>query len=159
MLNRRLTLFLRRRNNYQGRSTGIASVPKRSNQCPFRSRLPSGRKHPDRLTPAQFRAAVWARDRGRDRATGEPVSKSDPSWDRLGEVAHLYGRNVRPEWAVDPDRAVLLSRTNHILSDGRGGYRLKLTDPETGNRVTDASKLIRFTMVSREGRILWTRVS
>ena len=118
-----------------------------------------GRKHLDRLTPAEFRAAVWARDGGRDRATGQSVSKSDCSWDRLGEVAHLYGRNVRPEWATDPDRALLLSHVMHILSDGRGGYRLKLYDPLTGERATDASKPIEFTLYDRAGRILWNRIS
>ena len=87
------------------------------------------------------------------------MSKSDPWWDHLGEVAHLYGRNVRPEWATDPDRALLLSRTMHILSDGRGGYLLKMTDSETGERADDASKPIRFTLYDRAGWILWTRIS
>ena len=118
-----------------------------------------GRKHPDRLTPAQFRAAVWERDRGLDRATGEPLSKTDPDWHHLGNVCHLYGRNVKPEWATDPDRALLLSFINHILSDGRGGYRLTMCDPETGERAEDASKPIRFTLYDKEGHILWTRTS
>ena len=120
---------------------------------------PLGRKHPDRLTPAQFRAAVWVRDDGRDRATGQPLSKSDPNWDYLGEVCHLRGRNVKPEWATEPDRALLLSRTHHIASDGRGGNRLRMTDPVTEERAEDASKPIRFTLYDYEGRILWTRIS
>ena len=120
---------------------------------------PLGRKHLDRLTPARFREAVWARDAGRDRATGDLLDKLGLDWTRMGEVCHLFGRNVRPEWATDPDRAVLLSCANHILSDGRGGYRLRMCDPVTGARADDASKPIRFTLYDKEGHILWTRTS
>ena len=64
-----------------------------------------------------------------------------------------------PEWKTDPDRAVLLSRMNHIRSDGRGGYLLKLTDPDTGEPATDASRPIRFTAYTKDGKVLWSRIS
>jgi hypothetical protein len=114
-------------------------------------------KHAGRLTPAQFRAAVWLRDSGRDRATGEPLSKTDPSPDRLGQVCHLRGRRVMPEWATDPARALLLSDTNHRLSDARGGKLLTLTDPETGEPAEDASRPICFTLRRWDGTVVWRR--
>jgi hypothetical protein len=116
-------------------------------------------KHSDALTPAEFRKRVWVRDAGRDRCTGEPLSNTADSWDTLGDVCHLKGRRVMPEWVTDPARAILLSRTNHILSDHRGGYRLKLTDPETGEPATDATKKIKFTLYASDQKtVLWTRI-
>jgi len=126
---------------------------------PTMSKVTGGRhKHADRLTPAQFRKAVWDRDQNRDRVTGEPVSNMDTCLDRLGQICHLRGRRVMPEWATDPKRALLMSARNHILSDARGGNRLKLTDPETGERAEDASKKIRFTLYDSKGSVIWTRV-
>ena len=112
------------------------------------------------MSPAQFRAAVWSRDKGLDRATGQPLSKTDPSWHVRGDVCHLYSRRVRPEWATDPARAILMSRTNHILSDGRGVYRLKILDAETGERAEDATRRLRFVCYDRDlVTVLWTRES
>ena len=112
------------------------------------------------MSPAQFRDAVWARDGGVDRATGQPLSRTDCSWDRHGDVCHLFGRRVKPEWATDPDRAILMSRKNHMLSDGRGGSRLKILDAETGLRPLDATRRLRFICYDRDHEtILWTRES
>ena len=111
-----------------------------------------------RLSPSQFREAVWKRDGGLDRATGRPLSKTDPNWDYLGDVCHLFGRRVRPEWKLDPDRALLLSRSSHILSDGRGNYRLKILDLESGERATDATRRLRFVCYDRDHEtVLWQR--
>ena len=118
----------------------------------------SRRKHVDRLTPEAFRRQVWIRDRGRDRVTGQILERVHVDPARRGQVAHLKGRRVRPEWLTDPDRAVLLSDSHHILSDARGNNRLKMTDPQTGEPATDGTKPIRFTLYDKEGRIQWTTV-
>ena len=115
-------------------------------------------KHPERLTPAQFRAAVWIRDRGRDRATGQILYPDHPDPHFRGQVCHLRGRRVMPEWMTDPQRAILLSDANHILTDARGNRLLRLTDPITGEPATDGSKPIRFTLRTFRGDQVWTRV-
>jgi hypothetical protein len=63
-----------------------------------------------------------------------------------------------PEWKLDELRAILMSASNHALSDARGGYRLKLTDPETGEPATDASKPIRFVCSDQKGNVQWMRI-
>lgn len=113
---------------------------------------------------AAFRAKVWVRDDGKDRATGQILRLPSRALhlDECGEVCHFKGRRVRPEWRTDPRRAVLLSSRNHILSDHRGGNLLKMTDPETGEPATDAGldkpRLIRFTLYDRQGNVKWTRI-
>lgn len=124
----------------------------------FPKRTSSNPKHPERLSPKAFREAVWKRDGGKDRATGERVYASASSPIDIGQVCHLKGRRVMPEWATDPKRALLMSARNHWWSDGRGNYRLKLTDPETGEPATDASRPIRFTMHDKDGNVLWSRI-
>jgi hypothetical protein len=129
----------------------------------FPKQSSSKRKHDSRLSPEEFRRQVWIREGGRDRCSGQPVSNVATDYDSLGDVCHLKGRRVMPEWLTDPRRAVLMSRSNHILSDARGGYRLKLTDPETGESATDAGivgepKPIRFTLHDSKGKVLWSRV-
>ena len=80
--------------------------------------------------------------------------------DRQGDVCHLVSRNVRPEWKTDPDRAILMSRANHILSDGRGYYCLKILDAETGERAMDAGRILLFVCYNwNHETILWTRKS
>lgn len=106
----------------------------------------------------RFREMVWTRDGGRDRATGQLLVLGSPIHVLRGEVHHLMGRNVRPEWELEPTRAVLLSAFNHELADGRGGYRLKATDPETGEKATDASKPIRWTLYDKQGNVEWSRI-
>jgi 5-methylcytosine-specific restriction endonuclease McrA len=106
-----------------------------------------------------MRDQVWERDKGRCRACGAVLSRDiDAPAARRGEVAHLRPRNVMPEWKLDELRAILMSASHHALSDARGGYRLKLTDPETGEPATDASKPIRFVCSDLKGNIQWTRV-
>ncbi len=124
----------------------------------FPKRTTNNGKHAERLTEKQFRDAVWIRDEGKDRATGLPLVRGAATWDTEGQVCHLKARRVMPEWARDPDRAILLSARNHMFSDARGQCRLKLTDPETGEPATDARKPIRFTMYDKEGLPLWTSV-
>lgn len=124
----------------------------------FPKRRYNGGKHPDRLSPKHFRDAVWTRDKGFSRASGQLLVRGDPSMTVRGEVCHLRGRNVMPEWATDPDRAILLSAFEHWLSDGRGGRLLRFYDPQTSEPATDATKPIAFVLRDRQGRTVWSRV-
>ena len=126
--------------------------------CPIPKQCESNGKHPDRLSDKDFRLAVWENERGRDRATGQILYKSHPNVHRRGQVCHLKGRRVRPDWKTDPNRAVLLSDFHHQLSDHRGGNLLKLTEPETGEPATDARLPIRCTLYRRDGSVVWSHV-
>ncbi len=106
-----------------------------------------------------FRLAVWTRDQGMDRATGQPLFQTAPHMTSRGNCCHLESKGSTPERKYDVANAVLMSELNHILSDHRGGRLLRLTDPETGEPATDASKLIKFTMYTTAGKVLWMRVS
>jgi hypothetical protein len=101
-----------------------------------------------------FRSLVWSLGGGVDRFTGQLlfIAHADPN--KRGQVCHLKGRRVMPEWRLDPNRAVLLSDANHQLSDARGNHRLKLTDPETGEPATDARKPIKFTLRDKDGFVI-----
>lgn len=124
----------------------------------------AARKRAEQLDDATrdkaFRDAVWARDAGRDRATGAPLVKALPNSDvpaeRRGEVCHLRGRRVMPEWRYDPARAILLSAQHHELSDARGGRLLRIVDAK-GLPATDATKPLTFIRLDRAGRELWRR--
>lgn len=134
-------------------------MPMDTRQLPYSKQTISGEKHPDRLSAEAFRSAVWVRDQGKDRATGAPLVKWDPHWDKQGQVCHLRSRGAYPDLAVDPDNAVLLSGRMHWLSDGRGGKRLRMTDPKSGEPATDGSKPIRFILTDKVGAVIWERIS
>ena len=106
-----------------------------------------------------FRLAVWTRDQGMDRATGQPLFQTAPHMTSRGNCCHLQSKGSTPERRYDVANAVLMSELNHILSDHRGGRVLKLTDPETGDPAIDGNKPIRFTLYTKDGKIMWTRVS
>ena len=106
-----------------------------------------------------FRDAVWEREQARDRATGQILSRVHSSSFVRGEVCHLKGRRVAPELKYNPRNAILLSAEHHRLSDGRGNNRLKLTDPLTGDKATDAFQPITFTLYDRQGNVIWSRTS
>ena len=108
---------------------------------------------------AVFRDAVWIRDGGRNRVTGLPLERGTAYRSNLrGEVCHLKGRRVMPEWKTDPKRAILMSGYHHALSDHRGGCLLKLTDPITEEPAINGDKPIRFTLYHRDGSVKWTTV-
>lgn len=107
----------------------------------------------------RFRDAVWAKADGVDRSTGRPVYRVHADADKRGQVCHLKGRRVRPEWKRDPNRAIVMSDTQHQLSDARGGRRLKLTDPETSEPATDARKPIKFTLYDNDGSVISERIA
>lgn len=117
------------------------------------------RKRTRRSAEDAARLAVWARDKSRDRATGKPLKKGGVDPDTRGEVHHLRGRLVSPEMRTDPNGQVLLSASNHIRCDGRGGNLLKLFDPLTLRPATDASKPILFVFYDRTGKELARRIS
>lgn len=62
---------------------------------------------------SQFRAAVWARDKGICRLCGRKVSRSVDSTVR-GHVHHIRGRNVAPEDKYNPKAAVLVCALCHV---------------------------------------------
>ena len=98
------------------------------------------------------RDAVWKREKNLDRATGKLLTRSDVDPDKRGEVCHLKGRRVKPEWRLDPHHQILLSATNHQLSDARGGKLLQILG-------TDALKALTFIRRDKTGKVLWRRTT
>lgn len=62
-----------------------------------------------------FRATVWARDRGRSRATGHVLVKVHLDWDKVGEIDHAVPRSLAPDRLYDVSNGILLSRTENRL--------------------------------------------
>jgi hypothetical protein len=110
------------------------------------------RKANTRKADEAFRLSIWTRDGGRDRATGQPLQHQSDNWDTWGQVCHLKGKGAHPERRHDLSNAILLSMTNHILSDGRGHYRLKILGE-------DANQTLIFRLTDRDGNVLWERTS
>lgn len=106
-----------------------------------------------------LRDHIWRVDGGRCRASGKQLFRDHLHIDHRGEVCHVQSRGAHPERALDPANCILMSALMHILSDGRGGYRLKLFDLQTGEPATDASRPIRFVMHDSAGHVLWERIS
>lgn len=104
------------------------------------------------------RDAVWHRDKSHSRASGKPLKRGGANPDTRGEWCHLAGRRVKPEWKLDPKRSLLMSATEHQLSDSRGGHLLKLLDPKTLKPATRADQPILFVRYEMDGRELWRRV-
>ena len=102
----------------------------------------------------QLRDAIWIRDAGRSRASGTILSRDHCLLTLRGEVCHIQSRGSCPARKMDPTNCLLLSAAEHILSDGRGGYRLKLFDAETGAPAFDATRKIRFVLHHRDGSIV-----
>lgn len=64
-----------------------------------------------------FREGVWARDRGRSRASGKPLAKSGVDYDRVGEIHHMLKRSTDPDRIYDVSNGILLSATEHKLAE------------------------------------------
>jgi len=62
-----------------------------------------------------FRDAVWKRDKGRSRATGQKLSKSGTNWDEIGEVDHVINRSIAPDRVYDVTNGILLSKRENRL--------------------------------------------
>lgn len=59
---------------------------------------------------AEFRAAVWARDKGICRATGVPLQKSGLDDNRVGEVDHVINRSTAPDRVYDITNGILIAK-------------------------------------------------
>lgn len=132
--------------------------------CKFKKSNPvddrEDRKRTRRSAEDAARAAVWLRDRSRDRATGKPLKKGGVDREQRGECCHLHGRRVRPEDRDKPEGQVLLSAKNHDLFDGRGGSaRLKAFYLDTMERASDGRRKILFVFYDRTGKELARRIS
>ena len=58
-----------------------------------------------------FRDAIWGRDKGCCRATGDPLLRSGTTdAKKLGEVDHAYPRSLAPERIYDVANGLLLSK-------------------------------------------------
>jgi hypothetical protein len=98
-----------------------------------------------------FRKEVWRLHANLDRATGQYLKKQAIDPEQRGEVAHLKGRRVRPEWKTDPQRAILLSAFHHALS-----HRVGLTGRKLLEFIgTDSRKPITFIRRDLYGTELW----
>lgn len=138
-----------------------AEQPRRQRRCnrPFQPRLLRSTKYrkvkpireSTKAREASFRAAIWLRDQGLDRATGKPLEHQTDNWDRLGDVCHLKSRGAYPELKYVTSNAFLMCRNLHIASDGRGHSRLKISG--------DADVELRFVMTDKHGQVLWERKS
>ncbi len=106
-----------------------------------------------------FRDDIWIRDEGKSRASGSILQRDHCLPSLRGEVCHIQSRGSEPSRKMDPTNCLLMSAWEHILSDGRGGYLLKLTDPETGEPALDATRRIKFTLYKKDGSIAWSRIS
>jgi len=63
-----------------------------------------------------FRDEVWARDKGKSRATGRKLVKSGTTdWAKLGEVDHSIPRSLAPERIYDVSNGILLSKEENRL--------------------------------------------
>ena len=65
----------------------------------------------------EFRAAVWARDKARSRASRKPLAKSGADYDRVGEVHHCIPRSLAPERLYDVTNGLLLSKAEHAMAE------------------------------------------
>lgn len=110
------------------------------------------RKAEKQTAEDRCRDAVWKREKNLDRATGKPLTRGAVNPDERGEVHHLKGRRVKPEWRTDPRHQVLLSATLHQLSEARGGKLLQIVG-------TDAVKALTFIRRDAKGKELWRRTT
>ncbi len=105
----------------------------------------------------ELRDAVWARDGERSRASWRLLYRQHVDPDRRGEVAHLKPKSTYPSLRHALRNVVLLSATEHKLSDPRhAGAGGKALLEITG---TNANKKLVFTMRDRRGHALWVRES
>ena len=104
-----------------------------------------------------FRADVWARDKGKSRASGRKLSKKAMEWDKRGEVHHRLKRSTHPEDIYTVANGILLSKTEHALAETRCPnaievFMLDITGPE------DLGELQTFTFRDIQGAITKTRI-
>lgn len=104
-----------------------------------------------------FRAAVWARDQSRSRASGKPLAKSGTDYERVGEVHHVLKRSTHPEDIWTPTNGILLSKAEHALAETRcpadpSRFLLTISGPD------DRSRPQTFIWRDQHGTVLRTRL-
>ena len=57
-----------------------------------------------------FREAIWARDKGRCRATRRQLVHWSTNWEHMGEVDHSLPRSLAPELVYDTTNGLLLQK-------------------------------------------------
>lgn len=102
----------------------LAGVPT-PDQCPP-PKLQKGLPHPlvkeekrkaKKLSEAEFRKGVWARDKHRSRASRKPLGRSGTDFHQVGEVHHVIPRSLAPERVYDVANGLLLSKHEHALAE------------------------------------------
>jgi hypothetical protein len=106
---------------------------------------------------AEFRAAVWARDKSRSRFSRKPLGKSGTDYDKVGEVHHVLARSTHPDKVYDVSNGILLSKSEHALAETRCPQMpefalLSIEGP------ADRGEPQTFTLRDLTGKILKTRV-
>lgn len=105
----------------------------------------------------QFRADVWARDKGKSRASGRKLSRSALDWNQRGEVHHTLKRSTAPEHIYTVSRGILLAKSEHALAGTRCPnaiefFMLDITGPD------DLGELQTFTWRDQHGKVTKTRI-
>lgn len=104
-----------------------------------------------------FRDDVWARDKGKSRASGKKLSRTALEWDRRGEVHHRLKRSTHPEDIYTVANGILISKTEHKLAETRCPnaiefFMVDITGPD------DLGELQTFTFRDVQGKVTKTRV-
>lgn len=66
---------------------------------------------------ADFRKAVWDRDKASSRASRKPLSHSGSDPHKVGEVHHVIARSLAPHRIYEVSNGILLSRFEHALAE------------------------------------------
>lgn len=111
-------------------------------------------------SPAKCREIVWERDQRTCRCCGDPVEPDGFRPQFIGQVHHLKGRRVAPEWKTDPDRQILVCLWSHRLITGVwGGKLIRLMDPDDPTMpAVDATKKILWVRKDKNGVELWRMI-
>ncbi len=104
-----------------------------------------------------FRAAIWARDKGICRATGVPLQKSGMDDNRIGEVDHVINRSTAPDRIYDVTNGILIAKRLNRLKktacpEAPEHHMFEISGPD------DRSKPQKFIWRGLDGRITKTRI-
>jgi 5-methylcytosine-specific restriction endonuclease McrA len=104
-----------------------------------------------------FRKAVWARDKGKCRATGVKLSHSGSDPHTVGEVDHAIPRSLAPERIYDTTNGILISKylnrlRKAVCPEAPEHHLFSYTGPD------DRGELQTFTWRNRDGSVQKTRV-
>lgn len=110
------------------------------------------RKKSKEKQDAEFRAAVWARDKSTCRATGTPLQKSGLDWDKVGEIDHVINRSTAPDLVYAVTNGILISKKLNRLKktacpEAPEHHMFEISGPE------DRGKPQRFTWRDVTGKV------